>query len=74
MDILNTIYYLSQMYELESIKNLPDDKQEILRLKTELKNIRDNISFYISKVYTKVPKETQEILDNISLRVGIKNF
>ena len=72
MDILSAIYSLTQEYEILAVQNLSDDKQEILRLKTELQNIRDNISVYVAKIYLKCTKEMQDILDNICLRVGIK--
>ena len=73
MDVLSTIYALAQEYELKSIKELSDDKQEILMLRNELNNMRENISSYVKKIYPTCTKEVQDILDNICLRVGIKN-
>ena len=73
MDILSTIYSLTKEYELKSIKELSDDKLEILMLRNELNNIRANISSYVKKIYPTGTKEVQDILDNICLRVGIKN-
>lgn len=72
MDILSNIIRLAQEYELATIQNLTDDEQEILMLKNELKNMKNNIASYVSKIYRTSTKEVQDILDNICIRVGIK--
>ena len=73
MDILSAIYALTKEYELKSIIDCNNDKLEILMLRNELNNIRANISSYVEKIYPTGTKEVQDILDNICLRVGIKN-
>ena len=73
MDILSNILYLSQIYEQEYVNSLSKEKKEVLNLKRELENVKENISQYISKIYSKSSREVQEILDNISRLIGIKN-
>lgn len=72
MDILSTILHLTQEYELKCINSLNDDKQEILRLRQELNNMRENVQNYISKIYYDSTEDVQAILDNICLRLDIK--
>lgn len=72
MDILSTILHLTQEYELKCINSLNDDKQEILRLRQELNNMRENVQNYISKIYYDSTEDVQVILDNICLRLDIK--